>query len=78
MTREQFIEAWLDKYEQNHPDEKLDYEALREQADNDKTALAELKPRLTDLKHIRYNYDILERDAAPNDHHIDHRLEQER
>ena len=33
MTREQFIEAWLDKYEQTHPDEKLDYEALREQAD---------------------------------------------
>ena len=27
MTKEQFIEAWLDKYEQNHPDEKLDYEA---------------------------------------------------
>lgn len=33
QTKEQFIEAWLDKYEQNHPDEKLDYEALREQAD---------------------------------------------
>lgn len=33
QTKEQFIEAWLDKYEQTHPDEKLDYEALREQAD---------------------------------------------
>ena len=33
MTKEQFIDSWLDKYEQNHPDEKLDYEALREQAD---------------------------------------------
>ena len=33
QTKEQFIEAWLDKYEQEHPDEKLDYEALREQAD---------------------------------------------
>lgn len=33
QTKEQFIETWLDKYEQNHPDEKLDYEALREQAD---------------------------------------------
>lgn len=33
QTKEQFIEAWLDKYEQAHPDEKLDYEALREQAD---------------------------------------------
>lgn len=33
QTKEQFIEAWLDKYEQEHQDEKLDYEALREQAD---------------------------------------------
>lgn len=33
MTKEQFIENWLDKYEAKHPDEKLDYEALREQAD---------------------------------------------
>ena len=30
--------------------------------------LAELKPKLTDLKHIRYNYEILERDSAPNSH----------
>ena len=51
---------------------------IAEQSDDDKAALAKLKPKLTDLKHIRYNYDILERDAAPNDHHIDHRLEQER
>ena len=55
-----------------------EYDALREQADNGKDALEELNPRLSDLKHIRYNYDILERDAAPIDHHIDHRLEQER
>ena len=33
MTKEQFIEQWLDKYEQAHPDERLDYDALREQAD---------------------------------------------
>lgn len=33
MTKEQYIEQYLDKYEQEHPDEKLDYEALREQAD---------------------------------------------
>ncbi len=55
-----------------------EYNSLREQSDDDKATLAKLKPKLTDLKHIRYNYDILERDAAPNDHHIDHRLEQER
>lgn len=33
MTKEQYIEQYLDKYEQEHPDEKLDYDALREQAD---------------------------------------------
>lgn len=33
MTKEQFIEQYLDKYEQEHPDEKIDYDALREQAD---------------------------------------------
>ncbi len=55
-----------------------EYDALRKQTDNDKAVLAELKPKLTDLKHIRYNYDILERDAAPIDHHIDRHLEQER
>ena len=30
-------------------------------------ALDKLKPKLTDLKHVRYNYEILERDSAPND-----------
>ncbi len=55
-----------------------EYDALKEQTDDEKTKLAELKPKLTDLKHIRYNYDILERDAAPNGHHIDHHLEQDR
>lgn len=33
MTKEQFIDNYLDKYEQEHPDERIDYEALREQAD---------------------------------------------
>ena len=33
MTKEQFIENYLDKYEREHPDERIDYEALREQAD---------------------------------------------
>ena len=33
MTKEQYIEQYLDKYEQEHPDEKIDYEAVREQAD---------------------------------------------
>lgn len=33
MTKEQFIDNYLDKYEREHPDERIDYEALREQAD---------------------------------------------
>ena len=33
MTKEQFIDQYLDKYEQEHPDERIDYAELREQAD---------------------------------------------
>lgn len=43
-----------------------EYDSLKERKENDQAALDELKPKLTDLKHIRYNYEILERDAAPN------------
>ena len=45
-----------------------EYDGLKEQKENDQAALDELKPELTDLKHIRYNYEILERDSAPNSH----------
>ena len=56
-----------------------EYDELKERKENDQAALDELKPKLTDLKHIRYNYDVLERDSAPNghqhatpkDHHFD-------
>ena len=56
-----------------------EYDGLKEQKENDQAVLNELKPKLTDLKHIRYNYDVLERDSAPNsnqhvipkDHHYD-------
>ena len=56
-----------------------EYDELKERKENEQAALDELKPKLTDLKHIRYNYEILERDAAPNsnqhvipkDHHFD-------
>ena len=43
-----------------------EYDGLKERKENDQAALDKLKPKLTDLKHIRYNYEILERDAAPN------------
>ena len=45
-----------------------EYDELKEQKENDQAILAELKPKLTDLKHIRYNYEILERDSTPNSH----------
>lgn len=56
-----------------------EYDGLKEQKENDQAVLNELKPKLTDLTYIRYNYEILERDAAPNsnqhvipkDHHYD-------
>ena len=56
-----------------------EYDGLKERKENDQAALDKLKPKLTDLKHIRYNYDVLERDSAPNsnqhvipkDHHYD-------
>jgi len=58
-----------------------EYDGLKKQKENDQAVLDELKPKLTDLKHIRYNYDVLERDSAPNsnqhvipkDHHFDER-----
>ena len=45
-----------------------EYDRLKEQKESDQAVLNELKPKLTDLKHIRYNYEILERDSAPNSH----------
>ena len=33
MTKEQYIDQYLDRYEQSHPDERIDYDALREKAD---------------------------------------------
>lgn len=56
-----------------------EYDRLKEQKESDQAVLNELKPKLSDLKHIRYNYDVLERDSAPNsnqhvipkDHHYD-------
>lgn len=45
-----------------------EYDGLKERKENDQAAIDKLKPKLTDLKHIRYNYEILERDSAPNSH----------
>jgi len=45
-----------------------EYDEMKKRKDDDQAALDELKPQLTELKHIRYNYEILERDSAPNSH----------
>lgn len=42
-----------------------EYATLKAQSENEKATLAELKSKLTNPKHIRYNYDILERDVLP-------------
>ena len=42
-----------------------EYDALHEQIEAEKAKLAELKQRLTDLKHIQYNFNLLERDVLP-------------
>ena len=39
-----------------------EYDALKEQNNADKASAAELKPELTTLNHIKYNYDVLVRD----------------
>lgn len=44
-----------------------EYDALKGQLDAYKPDLAELKSKLTDLKHIRYNYKILARDIPQTD-----------
>lgn len=33
MTKDEFIEQYLDRYEREHPDTRIDYEAVREEAD---------------------------------------------
>ena len=40
-----------------------EYDILREKTDQEKMAYSELKSRLTDLKRIRYNFNLLERDT---------------
>ena len=55
-----------------------EYDGLKEQKEKDQAVFDELKPQLTNLKHVRYNYEILERDVAPNDHHGTRQREEER
>jgi prefoldin subunit 5 len=49
-----------------------EYDALKEQANENEAALDELKPRLKDLKTIQHNFRILQRDIKPEAHQVDH------
>ena len=42
-----------------------DYDAQREQVREEKASLEKLKPELTNLKHIRYNFNLIMRDTIP-------------
>ena len=44
-----------------------EYEVLKSQKEADKAALEEMKPKLTTLNHIKYNFNILERDYLPEE-----------
>ena len=44
-----------------------EYDALRSEKEADDAALEGLKPKLTTLNHIKYNFDILERDYLPEE-----------
>ena len=47
-----------------------EYDSLRDQKENDNAALEQLKPKLTTLNHIKYNFDILARDFLPESHDL--------
>ena len=44
-----------------------EYDALKKEKENDDAALEELKPQLTTLNHIKYNFDVLESDYLPEE-----------
>ena len=44
-----------------------EYDALKSEKEAEDTALEELKPKLTTLNHIKYNFDVLERDYLPEE-----------
>ena len=52
-----------------------EYDALKAEKERENAALEELKPQLTTLNHIKYNFDVLERDYPPDEnilHHEEH------
>ena len=44
-----------------------EYDALKMEKENDDAALEQLKPQLTTLNYIKYNFDVVERDYLPEE-----------
>ena len=55
-----------------------EYDALKAEKENDDAALEELKLQLTTLNHIKYNFDVLERDYLPEEKDLRRKEQQER
>ena len=55
-----------------------EYDALKAEKESDDAALEELKPQLTTLNHIKYNFDVLERDYLPEEKDFRREEHQER
>ena len=55
-----------------------EYDALKAEKENDDAALEELKPQLTTLNHIKYNFDVLERDYLLEEKDLRREEQQER
>ncbi len=55
-----------------------EYDALKTEKENDDAALEQLKPQLTTLNHIKYNFDVLERDYLTEENDLRRGEHQER
>lgn len=55
-----------------------EYDELKQESEKDKAAFEETKVKLKDLKHIRYNFDTLERDTLPVKKHHSRSADMER
>lgn len=51
---------------------------LKAEKETDDATLEELKPQLTTMKHIKYNFDVLERDYLPEEKDLRREEHQER
>ena len=59
-------------------DLSAEYDALKAAKENDEAALDKLKPQLTTLNHIKYNFEVLERDYLPEEQDLHREEHQER